>query len=140
MENSNIQLVKDLLNKFLDGDSQGYIDGCHEEFYGKIFSGLIPGGEEINGKTELKKMFDIMPKYMEIRKFEPIDWCAVDNNVYFTVNWEFIWKPTAQLIKTSANVKKVIKDNKIKEKYHIVNFQDITGCSINWTWHEKNNL
>ena len=32
-------------------------------FAGKIFSGLIPGGEEISGKEELRKMFEIMPKY-----------------------------------------------------------------------------
>ena len=38
----NIELVSNLVNKFLAGDGQGYIDGCHDEFYGKIFSGLIP--------------------------------------------------------------------------------------------------
>lgn len=138
MENNNIELVKGLLQKFLNGDSEGYIEGCHEEFYGKIFSGLIPGGEEISGKEELRKMFEIMPKYMEILKFEPVDWCATGNCVYFTVNWEFLWIPTGQKVKTSANVRKVIQDNKIKEKYHMVNFQDVTGCSIHWSWHEKN--
>ena len=134
----NIELVSNLVNKFLAGDGQGYIDGCHDEFYGKIFSGLIPGGDEICGKDDLKKMFDILPKYMDIKKFEPVDWCEVDNNVYFTVNWEFLWKPTNQLVKTSANVKKVIIDGKIKEKYHIVNFADVTGCSVAWSFHEKN--
>ena len=138
MENNNIELVKNLLQKFLNGDGDGYISGCHDNFYGKIFSGLIPGGEEINGKEELRKMFEIMPKYMDIIKFEPVDWCATGNCVYFTVNWEFLWIPTGQKIKTSANVRKVIQDNKIKEKYHIINFQDVTGCSINWSWHEKN--
>ena len=88
----NIELVSNLLNKFLAGDGQGYIDGCHDEFYGKIFSGLIPGGDEVCGKDDLKKMFDTLPKYMDIKKFEPVDWCEVDNNVYFTVNWEFLWK------------------------------------------------
>lgn len=138
MDDNNIKLVKDLLNKFLQGDSTGYIDGCHDEFYGKIFSGLIPGGDEIKGKNELKKMFDIMPKYMDIIKFEPVDWCCTNNTVYFTVNWEFFWKPTGQIVKTSANVRKVIYENKIKEKYHIVNFQDVTKCSIHWSEHEKN--
>ena len=84
-------------------------------------------------------MFELMPKYMEIKKFEPVNWCCVENTVYFTVNWEFIWKPTNQLVKTSANVRKVIVDNKIKEKYHIVHFQDVTGCSVHWTYHEKHN-
>ena len=83
-------------------------------------------------------MFDILPKYMDIQKFEPVDWCATENKVYFTVHWEFLWKPTGQLVKTSANVKKVIVDGKIKEKYHIVNFCDVTGCSVAWTIHEKN--
>ena len=137
MENKNIELVKGLLDKFMAGDGAGYIEGCHEEFYGKVFSGLIPGGDEIKGKEELKKMFELMPKYIQIKKFEPVDWCGVGNNVYFTVNWEFIWVPTNEFIKTSANVKKVIVDNKIKEKYHIVHFQDVTGCSVHWTYHEK---
>ena len=44
MENKNIELVKGLLDKFMAGDGAGYIEGCHEEFYGKVFSGLIPGG------------------------------------------------------------------------------------------------
>ena len=82
-------------------------------------------------------MFDILPKYMDIKKFEPVDWCAVDNNVYFTVNLGFLWKPSAQLVKTSANVKKVIVDGKIKEKYHMVNFTDVTGVSVSWTVHDK---
>jgi len=125
MENKNIELVKGLLDKFVVGDSQGYIDGCHEEFYGKVFSGLIPGGEEIKGKEELTKMFGLMPEYVDMKKFEPVDWCGVGNNVYFTVNWEFIWKPTGKLVKTSANVKKIIVDNKIKEKYHIVHYHDV---------------
>lgn len=137
MEEQNIKLVKELLDKFLAGDNQAYIDGCHDDFYGKIFSGLIPGGDLIKGKEELTKMFDILPKYMDIKKFEPVDWCAVDNNVYFTVNWEFLWKPSAQLVKTSANVKKVIVDGKIKEKYHIVNFTDVTGVSVSWTVHDR---
>ena len=31
---------------------------------------------------------------------------------------------TGKLVKTSANVRKVIKDGKIIEKYHIVNYAD----------------
>ena len=127
MENKNIELVKGLLDKFLAGDGAGYIEGCHEEFYGKVFSGLIPGGEEIKGKEELTKMFGLMPEYVDMKKFESVDWRCVDNEVYFTVNGEFIWKPTEKLVKTIANVKKVIVDNKIKEKYHIVSFQDIVS-------------
>ena len=137
MENKNIELVQNLLSKFLAGDSEGYIDGCHDEFYGKIFSGLIPGGEDIKGKEELRKLFEIMPKYMEIKSFEPVDWCCTGNIVYFTVNWEFLWKPTKKFVRTSANVKKIIEDNKIKEKYHIVNFEDVSGCYVGWTFDER---
>ena len=133
----NIELVKGLVNKFLEGDSEGYLEGCHENFYGKIFSGLIPGGDEIKGKDDLRKMFEILPKYMDMIKFEPVDWCEVSNTVYFTVNWEFLWKPTQQVVKTSANVRKVIVDGKIREKYHMVNFADVTGCSVAWSFHER---
>tara|TARA_B100000674_G_C37850734_1_gene919854 strand:- start:245 stop:718 length:474 start_codon:yes stop_codon:yes gene_type:complete len=136
-QQQNITLVKKLLQNFLSGDNQAYIDGCHPKFIGKIFSGLIPGGDLIQGKEQLAKVFDILPKYIDIIKFEPVDWCAVDNNVYFTVNWEFIWKPTDQLIKTSANVKKIIVDGKIKEKYHIVNFTDVAGVSVTWSLYNK---
>ena len=51
MENNNIQLVKELLDKFLSGDGKGYIDGCHDDFYGKIFSGLIPVELKLKEKT-----------------------------------------------------------------------------------------
>ena len=29
----NIELVKGLVNKFLEGDSEGYLEGCHENFF-----------------------------------------------------------------------------------------------------------
>ena len=124
-EEKNIGLVKSLVQKFMDGNAEGYIEGCHENFYGKIFSGLIPGGDNIKGKEELVKMFELLPEYMEIVKFEPVNWAAVGNTVYFTVNWEFIWKHTGKRVVTSANVRKVVKDGKIIEKYHIVNYGDI---------------
>ena len=76
---------------------------------------------------------------MEIIKFEPRR-CATGNCVYFTVNWEFLWIPSGQKVKTSANVRKVIQDNKIKEKYHMVNFQDVTGCSIRGAGMKKINV
>ena len=50
-QEQNINLIKGLLKEFLSGNAKGYIDGCHEEFYGKIFSGLIPGGDEIKVKN-----------------------------------------------------------------------------------------
>ena len=124
-EEKNIRLVKGLVEKFMNGNAEGYIEGCHENFQGKIFSGLIPGGDNINGKEGLVKMLEIMPEYMEMVKFEPVNWAAVGNTVYFTVNWEFIWNKTGKHVVTSANVRKVVKDGKIIEKYHIVNYGDI---------------
>ena len=111
-EEQNIRLVKGLVEKFMNGNAEGYIDGCHEDFYGKIFSGLIPGGDNIRGKEGLVKMLETLPEYMEMVKFEPVNWAAVGNTVYFTVNWEFIWNETGKHVVTSANVRKVVKDVK----------------------------
>ncbi len=68
----NIELSKNLLEKYTNGDGQGYINGCSNDFKGKIFSGLIPGGENINGKEELKELFTKMPEYIEGIKFEEL--------------------------------------------------------------------
>ena len=96
MENKNIELVKELTpsSNLWQDFLLDILKVVMFEFYGKVFSGLIPGGEEIKGKEELTKMFGLMPEYVDMKKFEPVDWCGVGNNVYFTVNWEFIWKPT----------------------------------------------
>ena len=125
MGNSNIKIVKNALNEFSNGNLQGYVDACHSEFYGKIWSGLIEGGDEIYGKNEFIKFMDEMNKKIIVKKFEPVNWAGVGDTVYFTVNWEFIWKETNTLIRTNANVRKVIRDGKIVEKYHIVNYNDI---------------
>ena len=76
------------------------------------------------GKEQLASMFADFSNHIDMLKFEPVNWAAVDDTVYFTVNWEMIWKKTGKLVKTSANVRKVIKDGKIIEKYHIVNYAD----------------
>ena len=130
MEHKNITLVKNLLQEIAKGNPQGYVDGCHENFYGKIWSGLIPGGEEIKGKEGFKKFSEEMNNYVEVRKFEPVNWAACDDTVYFTVNWEFVWKKTNKLVKTQANVRKVIKDGKIIEKYHLVNYDDVINGGV----------
>ena len=74
-----------------------------------------------------KELVESFNNYVDMKKFEPIDWAQVNNTVYFTVNWEFIWKPTGKYVKCSANVRKVIKDGKIAEKYHMVNYNDIVN-------------
>jgi hypothetical protein len=125
MEKSNIDIVKNALNKFMNDNPHGYLDLCHDEFYGKIWSGLIEGGDEIKGKEEFVKFMEEMNKKIITKKFEPVNWSEVGNTVYFTVNWEFIWKETNTLIRTSANVRKVIRNGKISEKYHLINYNDV---------------
>ena len=125
MEKSNIDIVKNALSKFMNDNPQGYLDSCHDQFYGKIWSGLIKGGDEIKGKDGFIKFMKEMEKKIITKKFEPVNWSEVENTVYFTVNWEFIWKETNTLIRTSANVRKVIRDGKIAEKYHVINYNDV---------------
>ena len=84
-------------------------------------SGIVPGGESIKGKEGMMAFFENSSKVVDIQKFEAVDWCGKGDNVYFTVNWEFIYKPTQQFVKTTANVRKVLKNNLICEKYHLVN-------------------
>merc|ERR1719473_208894 len=38
----------------------------------------------------------------------------------FLVDWEFVWLPTNKFVTTTAVVRKVVKDGKICEKYHMV--------------------
>ena len=66
MEAQNISLIKSLLDKFLAGDAQRIIDGCHEDFYGKIWSGLILGGDEIR-KEQLSKMFEELQNIWKLK-------------------------------------------------------------------------
>ena len=125
MGNSNVRLVKNAVNEFMSGNSQGYIDYLDDDFYGKIWSGLIPGGDEIKGKEGFVNFMEEMNKKIETKKFEPTNWAGVGETVYFTVNWEFVWRETNTLIKTSANVRKVVRNGKIVEKYHLVNYNDV---------------
>ena len=106
----------------MGGDADGYLRGCHANIKGAVMGGLLPGGENVQSKDELTKLLkEDIPKYMDIRKFEPLDWAAEGDNVYFVVNWEFLWKPTNKLVKTQGKVHKVVRDNLICEKYHMVN-------------------
>ena len=56
-EEKNIQLIKSLVEKFMNGDGAGYLIGCHPEFSGSILPGLIEGGHQIKGLEQLGKMF-----------------------------------------------------------------------------------
>eukprot|EP00472_Partenskyella_glossopodia_P012660 CAMPEP_0197540902 /NCGR_PEP_ID=MMETSP1318-20131121/66861_1 /TAXON_ID=552666 /ORGANISM="Partenskyella glossopodia, Strain RCC365" /LENGTH=272 /DNA_ID=CAMNT_0043100015 /DNA_START=482 /DNA_END=1300 /DNA_ORIENTATION=- len=122
---SNIKLVQDAVGEYMKGNPAGYVAACHEDFSGCILPGLVPSGEKIKGLDGLNKMLNDIPTYLDIKKFEPVNWSGVNNIVYFTVNWEFVYKPTGAFVKTSSVVRKVIKDGKICEKYHIADAETV---------------
>merc|ERR1719450_1334078 len=66
-------------------------------------------------------------KHMEVKKFEPCNWRGVGDDVMFNVNWVFVWKATGKEIETTALVRKVVKDNLICEKYHMIDNEAVTG-------------
>ena len=109
--------------------ADGYIRHCHEDFTGSILAGIIPGGENLNGLDDLREMLGSMGDHMEFRKFEPKDWAAVGNTVYFTVDWELKLKNSENWVECSANVRKVVKDGKTCEKYHLVDSTRIKQLS-----------
>ena len=135
----NIELVKSLVNAYMEGKPEEYIAGCHEDFSGDILSGIVPSGDSIRGKAQLEAMFNDIGKYIEVERFQPVNWTGVENNVYFQVDWKFKHVPTGNTVETVANVRKVIKDGKICEKYHRVNFVDIlAGVSTPHSSTESN--
>merc|ERR1712146_9235 len=71
-----------------------------------------------------------MEKYMEVKKFEPYNFLAVGDDVLFNVNWEFVWKATGKTVQTTAVVRKVVKDGKICEKYHLIDVEAVTGENV----------
>lgn len=123
----NISRVKDLVAQFQAGDPEGYLAGVHDDIKGSVLGGLIPGGENYEGKAAFKKLMDEMPKYMEVKMFEPCNWRAVDDDVLFNVNWKFTWLPTGREVETTALVRKVVKDGSIIEKYHMIDVTAVTG-------------
>lgn len=109
--------------------AEGYLRNCHADFTGSILAGIIPGGENLVGIDGLREFFSIMGDFMEFRKFEPKDWAATGNVVYFTVSWELKIKGSDEWVECDANVRKVVKDGKICEKYHIVDSTRIKQLS-----------
>jgi len=127
---ANIARVQELVACYQNENAAGYLAGVAEgdSFKGSILGGLIPGGEAIKSKAEFVELMGRMGDYMEVKKFEPGNWFAVNNDVLFTVDWEFMWKPTGKVVETTALVRKVLdKDNNICEKYHMVDTEAITG-------------
>ena len=118
--NENVALVQNVVGHFLAGDADGYLSGVHPNVKGSVLGGLIPGADTITNKAQLAKLLkEDIPKYMDIRKFEPANWVGVGDQVFFTVDWEFVWKPTGKVVTTRATVRKVVCDGLICEKYHM---------------------
>lgn len=115
---ANVERVKSLVARFQAGDGAGYMEGVHPKLKGSVLAGIIPGGDSIECKADLGAMLTELPKYMDLKKFEPSNWVGVGDQVFFTVDWEFVWKPTGRNVTTQATVRKVVKDGLICEKHH----------------------
>ena len=127
LQASNIQRVQALVREFQNGNPAGYLAGVADDVKGSMLGGLIPGAENITNKAEFIAVFDKLADYMEVKKFEPTNWRAVNDDVLFSVEWEFVYKPTGVTHETTALVRKVVKDGMICEKYHMCDVEAITG-------------
>jgi len=127
LQQSNIDRVKSLVAEFQNGNSAGYLAGVADNIKGSVLAGLIPGGESYDGKAAFTKLMEEMPKYMDVKRFEPSNWRAVNDDVLFNVDWTFTWLPTGKEVSTTALVRKVVKDGLICEKYHCLDPMPITG-------------
>jgi len=127
LQESNIKRVQELVQEFIEGRPEGYMAGCSEDFKGSVLGGLIPGGADIKSKADFAAVMGSIDKHMEVKKFEPCNWRGVGDDVMFNVNWVFVWKATGKEIETTALVRKVVKDNLICEKYHMLDVEAITG-------------
>ena len=127
LQTKNMKRVQFLVSEFMAGRPENYLAGCSDDIKGSVLGGLIPGAEDIKSKTDMADMLGSIEKYMEVKKFEPCNWHAIGDDVLFNVNWEFVWKETGKSVETTALVRKVVKDNMICEKYHMVDVPAITG-------------
>lgn len=120
---SNIKRVKELLGEFLAGRPEGYMVGVSETITGSVLGGLIPGADSIANKSDFMELNAKMGDYLEMKKFEPRNWRAVGDEVFFNVDWEFVWKQgdkAGTTVETTALVRKVLKDGMICQKYHMI--------------------
>ena len=127
-DNANVARVKQLLDEYLAGRPEGYLAGVSDDMKGSVLGGLIPNGDAFKSKEEFGALMGSMEQYMEVKKFEPCNWRAVGSDVLFNVNWEFVWKPTGKTIETTAVVRKVLRDNMICEKYHMVDVEAVKNA------------
>ena len=78
LSSANVTLVQNYVGHFLAGDVDGYLAGCHHNLRGAVLGGLVPTGENLRSRDDLEKLIkEEMPKFMEIRKFEPSNWVGV---------------------------------------------------------------
>lgn len=126
LQQTNLERVQALVAEFQAGRPEGYLAGVADDIKGSVLEGLIPGGD-FKDKNGFVSIMQTMPEYMDVKKFEPKNWRAVDNDVLFRVDWQFVWLPTGKLIETTAMVRKVVRDGLICEKYHMVDCEQITG-------------
>jgi len=128
LQQSNIARVQSLVAEFQAGNPAGYLAGVADDIRGSVLGGLIPGGDNYADKAGFTAIMEKMPEFMEVSKFAPSNWHAVNNDVLFTVDWTFVWKPTGKEHDAKAFVRKVLRDGMICEKYHcIVDVESITG-------------
>merc|ERR1712054_195260 len=104
--------------------------GVSEDVKASMFNGLIPGADNIQNKAEFQKAMDGMGDYIEVQKFEPRNYLSCGSDVYFNVDWEFIWKPSGKAVSTTAIVRKKMTQptfgsKSICEKYHLINAADV---------------
>jgi len=128
LQASNIQRVQSLVREFQNGNPAGYLEGVSSTIKGSVLAGLIPGGDSFGNKDDFMALMGKMEQYMEVTKFEPSNWHAVDDDVLFTVNWQFVWKETGATHDAIGLVRKVVKNDMICEKYHVVDAEAITGA------------
>lgn len=117
---ANIERVQHLVGEFMAGRPEGYMAGVDDAIKGSILGGLLPGAEAVSNKAEFGAVMGVMDQYMEVQKFEPKNWRAVGDDVLFNVDWIFVWKKTGETIETTALVRKVVRDGRICEKYHMI--------------------
>merc|ERR1740138_1824446 len=103
--------------------------GVADNIQASMLGGLIKGADGIANKQEFQDVMSKMNDVMEVKKFEPCNFRALPNNdMMFTVNWEFVWKETGALIEATAVTRKVVKDNMLCEKYHMVDVEAIQAA------------
>merc|ERR1711998_653883 len=96
-----------------------------------MLGGLIPGAEAVASKDDLWGVMGKMGEYMEVTKFESCNFRALPNNdMMMNVNWQFTWKESGKVVKTTAIVRKVLNaENNICEKYHMIDCAAVLGDS-----------